>query len=74
MPLSKITTAGLSTAAATSNVSIDNGTLFVDVTNNRVGLNGNQSWTLMVILLLMQAWVKFFLPILRPMQIQEIGP
>lgn len=43
MPLSKITTASLSTAAATSNVSVDNGTLFVDVTNNRVGLNGNQS-------------------------------
>ena len=38
MPLSKITTASISTAAATANTNIDNGTFFVDVTNNRVGV------------------------------------
>jgi len=38
MPLSKITTASISTAAATSNTSIDNGTLFVDVTNDVVAI------------------------------------
>lgn len=38
MPLSKITTASISTAAATSNLNFDNGTLFVDVTNDRVGV------------------------------------
>jgi hypothetical protein len=38
MPLSKITTASISTDAATANTNIDNGTFFVDVTNNRVGV------------------------------------
>jgi hypothetical protein len=39
MPLSKITTASISTDAATANTNIDNGTFFVDVINNRVGVN-----------------------------------
>jgi hypothetical protein len=38
MPLSKITTAALSSNSSTSNLNIDDGTLFVDVSNNNVGI------------------------------------